>query len=70
MYIIYPNIADYEHVEIDGNSMLFHVQTDDGDTVKITIDTTSSREQLALGGTLEAYSTDVIGHLIHALENT
>jgi len=70
MYIIYPNIADYEHVEIDGNSMLFHVQTDDGDTVKITIDTTSSREQLALGGTLEAYNSDVIGHLIHALENT
>jgi hypothetical protein len=70
MYIIYPNIADYEHVEIDSNSMLFHVQKEDGDTVKITIDTTSSREQLALGGTLEAYNSDVIGHLIYALEST
>ena len=70
MYIIHPTIAEYEHTEIDANSIEFKVQKYDGDVVDVVVDTTASREQLALGGTLEAYNIDVIGHLLYALENT
>ena len=70
MYIIHPTIAEYEHTESDANSIEFKVETDAGDVVDVVVDTTASREQLALGGTLEAYNTDVLGHLLYALENT
>ena len=70
MYIIHNTIAEYEHTEIDANSILFKVQKDDGDVVEVLVDTTPSREQLVLGGTLEAYNIDVLGHLLYALENT
>tara|TARA_B110000208_G_scaffold138574_1_gene167277 strand:- start:354 stop:566 length:213 start_codon:yes stop_codon:yes gene_type:complete len=70
MYRIYHTIAEYEHTEIDANSIEFKVQKYDGDVVDVVVDTTASREQLALGGTLESYNADVIGHLLYALENT
>ncbi len=70
MYRIYHTIAEYEHTELDANSIEFKVETDAGDVVDVVVDTTASREQLALGGTLETYNTDVIGHLLYALENT
>jgi hypothetical protein len=70
MYRIYHTIAEYEHIELDANSIEFKVETDAGDVVDVVVDTTASREQLALGGTLEAYNIDVIGHLLYALENT
>jgi hypothetical protein len=70
MYIIHPTIAEYEHTEIDANSIEFKVETDAGDVVDVVVDTTASREQLALGGTLEKYNADVLGHLLYALENT
>ena len=70
MYKLYPTITEYEHTEIDANSILFKVQKDDGDVVEVLVDTTPSREQLVLGGTLAEYNTDVIGHLIYALETT
>lgn len=69
MYKLYPTIAEYDHIEMDDNSVEFKVQTDAGDVVEVVVDTTSSRQRFALGGTLEGYNTDVIGHLIHALEN-
>lgn len=70
MYSIYPTIAEYEHTELEGNSMLFKVQTTDGGTVEMVVDITSARQDLVLGGTVEAYNSNVIGHLIYALENT
>jgi hypothetical protein len=70
MYIIHNTIAEYEHTEIDANSIEFKVQKYDGDVVDVVVDTTASREQLVLGGTLEAYNIDVLGHLLYALENT
>ena len=70
MYRFYPTITEYEHTEIDANSIEFKVQKYDGDVVDVVVDTTASREQLALGGTLEEYNADVLGHLLYALENT
>ena len=70
MYRTYHTIAEYEHIELDANSIEFKVETDAGDVVDVVVDTTDSREQLALGGTLESYNADVIGHLLYALENT
>ena len=70
MYRTYHTIAEYEHTEIDANSIEFKVQKYDGDVVDVVVDTTASREQLALGGTLEEYNADVLGHLLYALENT
>tara|TARA_R110000744_G_C19129841_1_gene536932 strand:- start:469 stop:681 length:213 start_codon:yes stop_codon:yes gene_type:complete len=69
MYNIYPTIAEYEHTDLGGNSTLFKVKTPDGEVVDVVVDTTASLENFALGGTLEAYNSDVIGHLIYALEN-
>lgn len=70
MYRTYHTIAEYEHIELDANSIEFKVETDAGDEVDVVVDTTASREQLALGGNLESYNADVIGHLLYALENT
>ena len=54
MYRIYHTIAEYEHTEIDANSIEFKVETDAGDVVDVVVDTTASREQLALGGNLRS----------------
>jgi len=69
----YPTIDEYEHIDLGNNITLFKVYTSEGDSVDIEIDTTEPKQSLALGGTMEAYHSDVIGHILYELnelENT
>ncbi len=68
MHIIYPTINEYRSVEKENNIIDFTVETTEGGTIVVPINTTESKRLLAEGGTVTQFNTDVIGHLIAALE--
>lgn len=68
MHIIYPNISQYEYVEKENNVLDFTVETTEGETIVVSIDATEPKRLLAEGGTVTEFNSDVLGHLIYALE--
>ena len=67
------SLCIFIETSLEDNIFEFTIETYEGDAVTVSVDTTDPKRVFMEGGNMEEYSTDVLGHLIYAidaLENT
>jgi len=67
VYNISPTLSDNNYIDLGDNKLEFTVQNQDEGTTTVVVDVTDAMYSLTHGGTIGAYETDIIGHLISAL---